>query len=343
MSQLWSRLLIAPFLIGGVAWATAALYLDGPGAVAPGSGGIAILPAGLAAAFLLMSGAVLFFLRPFLRAVAAEFGLVLLVVLWWLSLEPGNGRDWMPDVANVVTAEIDGDRLTLHHVRNFDYRSQDDYTERWETRHYDLSKLTGVDLFLSYWGSPWIAHTVISWEFEGGDHLPISIETRKEKGEEYSALRGFFRQFELYYVVSDERDLIRLRTNFRNEDVYLYRLETPVDVARDVLLDYVRELNRLATRPKWYNAVTHNCTTVIRHHVANVARASPWNWRLLLNGRLDELAYRDKNLDTTLPFPALRRLSRINERAKAAGDSADFSRKIREGLPGARPGVMPGS
>jgi hypothetical protein len=260
-----------------------------------------------------------------------------LVVLWWLSLEPSNQRVWLPDVSRLAWSELDGDQLTFHNMRNFDYRSEHDYSERWETRNYDLSKLKGVDLFLSYWSSPWLAHTILSWEFEDGQHLAVSIETRKEEGEEYSAVRGFFRQFELYYVVSGERDLVRLRTDYREEDVYLYRLHTPVDLARDILLDYAAEINRLRDRPRWYNAGTHNCTTAIRYHAQNVAPGTPWSWRMLLSGKLDEWAYMRENVDTSMPFAELRERSWISQRAKRAGNGLDYSARIREGLPGARP------
>jgi hypothetical protein len=184
--------------------------------------------------------------------------------------------------------------------------------------------------------SPWIAHTIVSWDFDDGQHLAISIETRKEVGEAYSAVLGFFRQFELYYVVSDERDVVGIRTNHRGEDAYLYRLRTPVETARSVLLDYIEEINRIAETPEWYNAATHNCTTAIRQHVQHVSAARPWDWRILLNGRIDQLGYERGSIDTSLPFEELRRKSDVTERAKAAGNSADFSQKIREGLPGER-------
>jgi hypothetical protein len=187
-------------------------------------------------------------------------------------------------------------------------------------------------MVLSYWGSPWIAHTIVSWAFSDGQHLAISIETRKERGEEYSAVLGFFRQYELYYVVADERDLVRLRTNFRGEDVYLYRMNTPLPVVRDVLLDYLEEINRLAERPRWYNAASQNCTTSIRHHAQNVSASRPFDWRVLVNGRIDQLGYERGTIDTSLPFEELRRRSAISEKAKHVPVES-FSAGIREGLP----------
>ena len=325
MLRLLRSLVLFSVVLAALAWACAALWIDGPDS--------RVLAGALVGGFAVAAFAVLEWLRPFPRAL---LGLALLfagVLAWWLSLEASNERDWLPDVARLPRATIEGDRVTIENVRNFEYRSEEEYTERWEQRSYDLSRLRGVDLFLSYWGSPWIAHTIVSWAFDDGQHIAISIETRKEKHETYSALRGFFRQFELYYVVADERDLIGLRTDHRGEDVYLYRLTTPPDVARAVLLDYLAEINRLAQEARWYNAATHNCTTTIRHHVQHVAANRPWDWRILVNGRIDELGYSRGTIDASLPFPELRRRSAISQKAQALRPNADFSAGIRAGLP----------
>jgi len=205
-------LLLWIVLLAVTAWGSAALWFDGPSSRP--------LAALLAVLYPLVAIALLIKVRPRRRAYAAFLVLFALLLAWWLSLMPSNQRDWQPDVARLPVAEIHGDKITIRNVRNFDYRSETDFTEHWETRTYDLSRLRGLDLFISYWGSPYIAHTFLSWDFDDGQRLTISIETRKETGENYSAVRGFFRQYELYYVVSDERDVAGVRTNFRNEDVY---------------------------------------------------------------------------------------------------------------------------
>ena len=258
-----------------------------------------------------------------------------MVQIWWLGIDASNERAWMPDVAKLPAASFEGDRVTLENVRNFHYRSEEDFDEIWETREYDLSKLVGVDLFLSYWGSPMIAHTIVSWEFEDGQHLAISIETRKEVGESYSAILGFFRQYELYYVASDERDVVGVRTNHRGEDVYLYRLRTPIPVARAILVDYLRVMNGLVDEPTWYNALTTNCTTTIRQHARHVAPKNPINWKILVNGYIDELGYDRGTIDNSLPFEELRRRSEITKKAQSAGNAPSFSSQIRVDLPGA--------
>ena len=138
--------------------------------------------------------------------------LFLAVLVWFFSLKPSNDRDWMPDVAKVAWVQVDGDRLTVHNIRNFEYRSETDFTPRWEDRTYDLSRLRSFDFMLVYWGSPSIAHAMVSFGFDDGQYLAVSIETRKEKPKSYSTVQGFFRQYELIFIFADERDVIGLRT-----------------------------------------------------------------------------------------------------------------------------------
>jgi hypothetical protein len=308
------------------AWGAAALWFDGP-TLRPLAGTL-----GLVFFF-----AVLVLPQRSRRGTVAAGMLAAVLLAWWLSIPPRNDRDWLPDVANPATAVFDGDRVTIHNVRHFDYRSETDYTPHWETRTYDLDQVRGLDLFLSYWGSPTIAHTIMSWDFGNAPPLAISIETRKEKGEEYSAVRGFFRQFELYYVVADERDVIRLRTDFRGEDVFLYRLAAPPDLARRLLVSYLQEVDQLATTPEWYNAFTHNCTTTIRLHVMRIGVPEPLDWRMLANGHIDAMLYERGSINTSRPFPEIRAASEITTEAKAARGAADFSARIRAGLPSRPP------
>jgi hypothetical protein len=272
-------------------------------------------------------------LRPRRRGLLAALVLFALVVVWFLSIPPSNSRNWQPDVAVLPSAEIKGNLVTVHNIRNCDYRSETDYTCHYYDKSFDLNKLGTVDLFLVHWGSPYIAHPILSFGFEGDGYLCFSIETRKEKGEEYSAVRGFFRQYELTYVVADERDVVRLRTNYRKEDVHLYRLKVKPDMIRNVFLDYLAEVNRLHDRPKWYNALTTNCTTSIRGHTVPHNPDAKFDWRIIVNGTLDEMLYERGVVDRSLPFVELKRRSYINTVAQAADRDADFSRRIREGLP----------
>jgi hypothetical protein len=186
---------------------------------------------------------------------------------------------------------------------------------------------------INYWGSPWIAHPVVSFQFSDGPPLCFSIETRKTIGQQYSTLDGFYRQYTLIYVVADERDVIRLRTNYRREDVYLYHTLASPAQARQRFREYINTVNVLHENPRWYNAVTQNCTTSIRAQRAAELR-TPWDWRILFNGRIDEMLYQDHAIFTGgLPFAELKQRSLINERARAANDDPNFSRAIREGLP----------
>lgn len=260
-----------------------------------------------------------------------------LVLAWWLTLSPSNNRAWQKDVDRTAWAEIDGDKITIHNLRNFDYRSETDYTPQWETRVVYAGQISAADIFITFWGSPWIAHPIISFEFSDGQHVAFSIETRKEVGETYSALLGFFRQYELIYTAADERDVIRLRTNYRTgEEVYLYRTTATPTEAREIFLDYIASMNALHERPAFYNAITSNCTTNIRIHTAAVEQAAlpAWDWRLLLNGKGDEYAYEHGRLAGGLPFPDLKAQAHINDAARMADQAADFSVQIRRGRAG---------
>jgi len=315
-------------VLGLTAWAAAALYVDLPIKEAGLPAAIVYL-ATIAAALVLVPGR-----RR--KAVACVIGFVG-VLAWWLTLAPSNDRAWQGDVAETPWAEIDGGKVTIHNVRNFEYRTELDYTPHWETRSYDLKDVRGADIFITFWGSPWIAHPIVSFQFGDDDHIAFSIETRKEVGEDYSAFRGFFRQYELVYIIADERDVIRLRTNYRTgEEVYLYRTTAKPESAREIFLSYLESANELHERPAFYNAITSNCTSNIRIHTKAVAGAKPppWDWRLLLNGKGDEFAYQYGRLVGDLPFDELKRQAHINDAARAADSSAQFSHLIREGRAG---------
>jgi hypothetical protein len=311
-------------LVGLTGWSALAIYYSN----IPSVQGRAVL----AVFFILGALALPIWVRPWRRAGLTLLGACALVVVWWLLIPPSNDRDWQPDVARLARAHQEGERLTIENVRNNEYRTETDYTPRYETRTYDLAALRTLDLFISRWGSPLIAHTIMSFGFADDDYLAISIETRKSRGQEYSAVKGFFKQYELIYVLADERDLVRLRTNYRGEDVFLYRLRASPTLARQVLLDYLKEVNRLSREPEWYNALTHNCTTAIRGHVQAYGHGQ-WSWKILLNGYLEELLYERASVAQHLPLAELRARSRVNERARAADGDPAFSKRIREGLP----------
>jgi hypothetical protein len=309
-------------------WAAAALYFDVrlPWLRLPVAGGY------LAAVL-----AVWIAIKGRWRKIGITAGGFALVLAWWLSLQPSNNRDWQPDVAVLAYADIVGNKVTVHNIRNCDYRTETDFVVQHYDKTFDLDQLQTADLYMVYWGSPSMAHTMVSFGFAGGDHLCFSIETRKEKGESYSAVRGLFRQFELIYVAADERDLVRLRTNYRrDEEVFLFRLTGSTARVRQFFLDYLRRLNDLHQHPEWYNAVSDNCTTSIRAQRAAANRA-PWDWRMLVNGYGDELLYERGVMATNVPLAELKQRGHINARAKAADQAPDFSSLIREGVPGMEP------
>ena len=310
-----------------VLWAIGALYYDFP---------FANFRRFAAIGFVLLTLLALLSAGGQRRKFLLVFGAFVIVLVWWrVALKPSNNRPWQPDVAETAWADMNGDEVTLHNVRNCEYRTETDYTPRWETRTVKLSSLTGLDIAITYWGSPYIAHPIASFEFADSPPLCFSIETRKQIGESYSTIGGLYRQYELIYICSDERDVIRLRTNYRHgEDVYLYHFLAPAMEVRERFREYVATLNALHTKPRWYNAVTTNCTTAIRDQRPSKERI-PWDWRILINGKGDELLYERHLIATAgLPFAELKRKSHINNLARAADHDLDFSRRIREGLPG---------
>jgi Domain of unknown function (DUF4105) len=309
------------------AWVAAALSFQAPGG--PLTRGILVVLWALLALLLVAA-----LWRGHAGAALAGFAGVLAVALvWWHGLRPSNDRPWADDVARTATGEVSGEVVTLHDVRNFDWRSADDYTPRWETRSYDLRKLESLDMITSYWAGPAIAHVLISFGFSDGQQLVFSVEIRRERGEKFNEVGGFFKEFELSIIAADERDIIRVRTNVRGEDDYLYRIRLPRADIRALFVAYVRQMNELARVPRFYNTITVNCTTLVYHMVEHIVGRLPFSYGLVLSGYLPRYVYAIGGLDTRYTLAELRAAGRITARARAADRSADFSAAIRRGIP----------
>ena len=265
---------------------------------------------------------------------AAAFALLL---VWWHGIKPSNNRDWADDVGQMTTGVIEGDRVTLRNVRNFDWRTTSDYTRRWETRTYDLRRLEGVDMILSYWTVEPIAHVLISFGFDDGEHVVFSVEIRRERTEKFSALGGFFKEFELSIIACDERDVIRLRTNVRDEEDYLYRIRMRPSNMRSLFLSYVSEANELARAPRFYNTLTVNCTTLVYQMMRRILGHLPLDLRLLFSGYLAGYVHKVGGLDSRYPLEELHRLGHITGRAQKSDRRPSFSADIREGIPPVEP------
>ena len=306
-----------------------------------------------------------------MRALIISCSLIAIILvaaaLWWRSITPSNDRDWAPDVARMTTGSLSlathsGKRatietsstaplasdatelVTLHNVRNFTWRSETDIDERWETRHYDLAQLSSVDLIVSYWTIPAIAHTLVSFGFDDGRHVVFSVEIRKEKGEEFSEIGGFLKRFELSVVAADERDIIGVRSKVRDEKVFLFRTQLNAADRRALFLAYIDEANTLAATPRFYHTLTANCTTIVFGMMQRIIGDLPWDYRLLASGYLPNYVYDLGGLDTRYDFATLERMGYVSRRVNAAlSDAAaadakeasgvEFSRAIRVGIP----------
>ncbi len=255
------------------------------------------------------------------------------LMIWWRRLSPSNERAWADDVARVTHGTLEGAEVTLHNVRNFEWRSAADYTPRWETRRYDLDRLVSLDMIMSFWAGPAIAHTLLSFGFDDGDHVVFSVEIRRERDETFSEIGGFFKEFELSVIAADERDIVRLRTNVRRERTYLYRLRMAPAALRPLFLAYLTEANSLVDRPRFYHTLTGNCTILVYKMLRRVVGPLPLSYRLWLSGYLPEYVYGVGGLDTRHPLDELRRLGYISERGLAADQSPTFSADIRRGIP----------
>lgn len=254
-----------------------------------------------------------------------------LVAGYALLVRPRGDRDWSEDQARTATAAFHGDTVAIRNVRNFDYQSTDRWTPHWEDRQYDLAQLESAWFIVEPFGDvrgP--AHTFVSFGFRDGRYLAVSVEVRKEKGEAFDPLKALFRRYELFYVVGDERDLVRLRSNYRRDSVFVYKVATEPAKARALLEDMLQRANRLAARPEFYNTLTSTCTTNLVAHVNRIApQKVPFSYKVLLPGYSDELAYDIGLLDRSVPFHELRRRALINARAAAADTAEDFSARIR--------------
>ncbi len=321
------RGIFALAILGFAVWGAFALYYQMPA-------GPALRIAAACVWVLLSLLCLIVYLRRMSRLAALVYPLAIAGLLsWWGAIPASNDRDWADELAHMTAAVVNGPEVTLANVRNFDWRTESDYTAKWETRSYDLDTLASVDLLLSYWSSPAIAHTLVSFGFTDGRFVTFSVEIRKEKHERFSEIGGFFKEFETSVIAADERDIVRLRTNVRKEDVYLYRIRMAKPAMRSLFMAYVDEANSLTETPRFYNTITANCTTIVYDMVARIVPDLPLDYRLIFSGYLPEYIETVKGLTPGFTVEQLRAAGRIGTRAEAADTAPDFSARIRDGIP----------
>lgn len=276
-------------------------------------------------------------LRHSLRFLKYLLTLVLFLVLAYIVLiivvRPSLNRDWSPDQAVLARAEISGNSVSITNIRNIEYRTTKDYDLHYYDKTFDLGKLESVwymvEPFSGYGAGA--AHTLVSFGFEGGDYVAISAEIRKEKGESFSAVKGLLRQYELIYVIADERDVLKLRSNYRKDDVFLYPVKTTKERMQKLFVSMLTRANKLATEPKFYNTLTNTCTTSIVEHVNEIVPGRiPFSYKVLMPGYSDELAQKIGLIDNTLSIEDLRAKYRINDKALKYANDPLFSERIRD-------------
>lgn len=255
---------------------------------------------------------------------------------WYFSIDARQDRDWAPEVSRLLQYEQHGDIVTLHNIRNFDWKADGSYTERWETRQFDLNKITGVNIITSYWMGPQIAHTLVSFDFANSAPLTFSIEIRKEKNEDFSAIGGFFRKYELSLVAAEEKDILFTRSNIRGEQVYFFPVKMPPAERIALFEEYLQKADQLRQHPKWYNTLTSNCTTLVFDMVQAVsAQPLPVDYRLFASGYLPDYLYDLGALDRRWDMRRWYLQAHINPKTEHQPllSSAQYSQLIRQGLP----------
>lgn len=253
-----------------------------------------------------------------------------IVFAFYLTQSPSNNRDWANDQVILPYAVFDGDSVVIRNIRDFTYLGESEYEPHYYDKRFDTSELASVDYIVEPFGSMGAAHTFLSFGFGNGNYVAISVEIRKEVGESFSPVKGLFRAYELMYVIADEKDVIKLRANYRKHDVYLYPVLIPRAGMKQLFLDMLTRANALRESPEFYNTLTNTCTTNIAKHVNAVAPdAIPWDLRLFLPKNSDELAYELGLIDRSISLKEARARHRINARAEKYADNADFSTQIR--------------
>jgi hypothetical protein len=249
------------------------------------------------------------------------------------ALEPSNDREWAADMARMAYGEFEGGSITVHNIRNCDYRTADDFTVRYYDKTFDLAELESVDfIVVPFLASPGLAHVMMSFGFRDDEYLGLSVEIRREEGEKYFPLNGVLRQFELIYVIGDERDLIKQCTDVYLNGVYVYRSRLTPAESRALFVDVIRRANQLTQQPEFYNTFTNNCTTNIVRHVNRLGtRKLPFNHQVVFPGKFGELLFEKGLIDTEAPsYEQARLRARVNRLAYLYADSPDYSAKIRQ-------------
>jgi len=320
-----ARGLVALALVLVAGWAELAIVFHGPADPTR-----RLIVAAVVAA-VLVAGALSVLARAWRRLVL-PLVLVALIGLtaWWSSIRPSDTRDWTPDVARNVVITIRGDDVEFRNVRAFRWNGPESAEPLWQERLYSLSDLTGIDLFLSTWGDPRVAHMITSFSFTNGPPVALAYEIRKEKGEAYSTLAGLFKRYELALIGADEADMIKVRTNRRGETVSRYRIDVKPENAAKLLREFARDSQELNAAPRWYHTIATNCATSVFWMLRRISPQDfPLDRRVLISGLLPDYLYAIGFLDRTQPLEELKRRADITEAAKIADTVPDFSAAIR--------------
>lgn len=281
--------------------------------------------------FMILVPIILFFLKKS-YGIYIVFVLYLGVIGLWGQKQPSLDKNWQTSVAKLPHVDQDGSSITVYDIRDFDYQTQTEFTPHYYNKHFDIEQLNEVNYILSYWdGNLAVAHTMLSFGFISGEHLVVSLETRLAKNQPQSGLNGLFKQYEAIYILADEADILRLRTNYRKEQVFVYPMNLTPVVRKAVLMRIVERVNQLYQQPEFYNTLTHNCFTGLQSDLRSITNSSQralFDYRWFLNGYSDEMLYGNGKVQTDLSFIEAKQFFHINQYAESS-TKENFSRLIR--------------
>ena len=241
------------------------------------------------------------------------------------------GGPWDVGMERIPLVTFEGDSVIVENFRNFRYESDGTHEENYETRTINVPELVNADfIVVPFAKQPELAHTMMSFGFEDGQHIVVSVEARRRLNQKYGIIKGIFGAFPLMYAIADERDAIGQRTEIRGDDVYLYRSGATPQEIQSFFQCVMHRVHELSHSPETYNTITNNCLTNIRYHINRIwPKRVPWNWRLLINAHSDYLAYKLGMLESHESFKSTREHANITPKAKGNWHREDFSALIR--------------
>lgn len=276
-------------------------------------------------------------LKIIFKYIALFFIFVFVVLALYLCLKnPSLDRNWNTDQKILPEVSFSGNVASIKNIRNFDYKTTSDYIVNYYDRDYNLDEIESlyyiIEPFSDY---DWPAHTMLSFGFSNGDYITISAEIRKEVGESFSAFWWLMKEYEMVYMIWDENDLVKLRANYRKDEVIMYPIKTSQEKIKSLFVSMLNRANELWKTPEFYNTITNNCTTSILKHTNALRKENndsqiSWSIEALLPSHSDKIIYDLWLINTSLSLEEARKYYKINELSEKYSNNEWYSSLIRK-------------